>query len=140
MSCLICDRIKQIKQNKNPYFVAELSTGYVVLGDSQYFKGYTLFLSKEHVNELHLHSEPETYLNEVVKVGKAVYNAFKPMKLNYEILGNSDPHLHTHIFPRYATDPDPRRPVWVIDKKVRDEVVPSADELIDLAVEIKKWL
>ena len=53
MSCLICERIKLIKEGKNPYFVIELETGYVVLGDHQRFKGYTLFLCKEHVTELH---------------------------------------------------------------------------------------
>ncbi|MCD7883089.1 MAG: GNAT family N-acetyltransferase [Lachnospiraceae bacterium] len=30
--CLICDRIQMIKEGKNPYFVKELETGYVVLG------------------------------------------------------------------------------------------------------------
>lgn len=49
MSCLICDRIQMIKEGKNPYFVCELETGYVVLGDYQRFRGYTLFLCKEHV-------------------------------------------------------------------------------------------
>lgn len=33
----------------------------------------------------------------------------QPMKVNYNILGNSVPHLHTHIVPRYADDP---RPGW----------------------------
>lgn len=45
--CLICERIQMIKEHKNPYFVKELETGYVVLGDYQHFKGYTLFLCKE---------------------------------------------------------------------------------------------
>lgn len=31
--CLVCDRIGLIKEGKNPYFVKELETGYVVLGD-----------------------------------------------------------------------------------------------------------
>ena len=53
MNCLICDRIKLIEENNNPYFVTELETGYVVLGDHQRFKGYTLFLCKKHVTELH---------------------------------------------------------------------------------------
>lgn len=44
--CLICDRIEMIKQGTNKYFVAELETGYVVLGDNQHFLGYTLFLCK----------------------------------------------------------------------------------------------
>lgn len=53
MGCLICERIEQIKRGENPYFVCELSTGYVVLGDHQRFCGYTLFLSKQHVTELY---------------------------------------------------------------------------------------
>ena len=51
--CLICQRIELIKSGDNPYFVKELETGYVVIGDHQYFEGYTLFLAKEHVTELH---------------------------------------------------------------------------------------
>ena len=50
--CLICDRIKMIKDGTNPYFVKELETGYVVIGDNQHFKGYTLFLHKKHKTEL----------------------------------------------------------------------------------------
>lgn len=50
--CFICDRIQMIKAGNNPYFVKELETGYVVLGDNQHFKGYTIFLCKEHKTEL----------------------------------------------------------------------------------------
>ena len=46
--CLICERINMIKEGRNPYFVRELETGYVVIGDHQHFKGYTLFLYKHH--------------------------------------------------------------------------------------------
>lgn len=44
--CLICERINMIKNNKNPYFVRELKTGYVVIGDHQRIKGYSLFCAK----------------------------------------------------------------------------------------------
>lgn len=50
--CLICDRIGMIKSRTNPYFVKELESGYVVIGDNQHFKGYSLFLCKEHKTEL----------------------------------------------------------------------------------------
>ena len=46
--CLICERIEMIKDNENKFFVKELKTGYVVLGDNQHFRGYTLFLYKKH--------------------------------------------------------------------------------------------
>ena len=60
--CLICDRIEMIKNGTNPYFVKELETGYVVIGDHQHFHGYTLFLYKHHgdktelfMGDAHLH-------------------------------------------------------------------------------------
>ena len=34
--CMICERIRAIKNGTNPYFVQELETGYVVLGDHQH--------------------------------------------------------------------------------------------------------
>lgn len=41
--CLICERIELIRKGENPFFVAETKTGFVVLGDFQFFRGYTLF-------------------------------------------------------------------------------------------------
>jgi diadenosine tetraphosphate (Ap4A) HIT family hydrolase len=120
-TCLICNRIDLIKAGKNPYFVKELKTGYIVVGDYQFYRGYTLFLCKQHVTELHELEENfrKQFLYEMSEVAKAVFKAFKPNKLNYELLGNTDSHLHWHIFPRYADDPMPTKPVWSFDKKIR---------------------
>jgi diadenosine tetraphosphate (Ap4A) HIT family hydrolase len=52
------------------------------------------------------------FLNEMALVAEAVYRAFSPRKLNYELLGNSVSHLHWHIFPRHEDDPNPQWPVW----------------------------
>ncbi len=132
-NCLICNRIKLIHKNKNPYFVRELKTGYVVIGDHQFFWGYTLFLSKDHKKELH-ELEPDfrkEFLWEMSEVSAAVFRAFHPKKLNYELLGNTDSHLHWHIFPRYENDPEPRKTVWSIDKEMRyaESTRPSTKEL-----------
>jgi len=40
---------------------------------------------------------------------RALEAHLQPVKLNYELLGNSLPHLHTHVMPRYGDDP---RPGW----------------------------
>jgi diadenosine tetraphosphate (Ap4A) HIT family hydrolase len=131
-NCLICSRIKAIKEGRNPYFVKELSTGYVVLGDYQFYKGYVLFLSKVHTNELHNLKEKRTqFLNEMAIVAESVYKFFKPNKLNYELLGNTDEHLHWHVIPRYNNDPNPNAPIWVINKNIRysENVRPSENEL-----------
>lgn len=120
-NCLICDRIGLIKKNENKYFVKEMESGYIVLADVQYFLGYTIFLSKIHTDELHKlgNKNREIFLKEMAIVAEAVYNTFKPVKLNYELLGNTDRHLHWHLIPRYGTDPHPDTSSWVVDPSIR---------------------
>ena len=62
MSCFVCERIEMIQSSSNPYYVYELETGYVVIGDYQHFYGYSLFLCKEHVTELHFISKETSIL------------------------------------------------------------------------------
>ena len=96
-NCEVCERIALIRQGKNPYFVRELETGYVVLGDYQRFKGYTLFLCKEHATEIHFLEKDfrRKFLEEMSLAAEAVYNAFRPDKLNYELLGTGNAvHMH----------------------------------------------
>ncbi len=106
--CGICERIKETKEGKNPFLVKELETGYVVIGDYQHFKGYTLFLYRDHVVELFdLDKElREKHLYEMTLVAEAVKNAFGAEKINYECLGNGEggAHIHWHLFPRRSGD------------------------------------
>ncbi len=136
--CLICQRIAMIQNGTNPYFVKELETGYVVLGDHQHFQGYTLFLCKRHETELFDLDEAfaARYLEEMVTVAAAVKSAFGGEKINYELLGNGDTHLHWHLFPRKAGDIGDygncgRGPVWWYprEKMYAEEKRPEADEL-----------
>ena len=94
--------------------MAEFRSGYVVLADNQYYAGYTIFLAKRCVPELHelAGDERSLFLDEMATVAEAVWRAFTPRKLNYELLGNGVPHLHWHIIPRYAGDAMPEWPAW----------------------------
>ncbi len=133
-----------IKHAKNKYFVKELITGYVVVGYSQYQKGYTLFLSKTHATELHeLSKEQRTlFLQEMAIVAEAVYKAFHPKKLNYELLGNAEQHLHWHLFPRYKSDADPTMPVWNVPSKIRNakKYQPTLKEIEVIKNKLLKFL
>ena len=144
--CLICDRINLIKEGNNPYFVKELKTGYVVIGDHQHFRGYTLFLCKEHDTELfHLDAKTrQTYLDEMVLVAEAVSKAFCAEKMNYELLGNGDTHLHWHLFPRKAGDlqgygTQGRGPVWWYpkEKMYDDQTRPTQAELENMKEKLR---
>ena len=113
-NCEICERIEKCKAGEHPGFIAETETGYAVLGDSQYFRGYSLLLCKERATELHeLPADfRRRYLEEMALLAEAVYRVVQPHKLNYECLGNQVHHLHWHVFPRYAGEPEPNKPVW----------------------------
>ena len=147
--CLICERIELIKQGKNPHFVKEFETGYVVIGDGQYFKGYTLFLAKEHVTELH-QMEYETkikFLEEMSIVQEAVAKAFQAEKMNIELLGNGDAHVHWHLFPRKAGDMqgyghNGRGPVWWVpwEEMSSEEYQPKESDLLQLVNHLKEYL
>ncbi len=147
--CLVCDRIKTIQNKTNLYFVKELETGYVVIGDHQHFKGYTLFLCKEHKTELFEldHETKIKFLEEMSLVAEAVSKAFGAEKMNYELLGNGDTHLHWHLFPRVNGDIENygnngKGPVWWYpqDKMYRDDNRPSKEDLEDMKSRLLKEL
>lgn len=147
--CFVCDRIELTKKGENPYFVKELKTGYVVIGDHQHFKGYTLFLCKEHKTEL-FQLDRQTkieFMEEMSIVAEAVYKAFGAEKMNYELLGNGDTHLHWHLFPRVHGDIENygrngAGPVWCypMEKMYSDDNRPSDSELEELKTRLLKEL
>lgn len=147
--CLICERIDAIRRGNNPYFVRELDTGYVVLGDHQHFRGYTLFLHKGHVTELfHLpRARKVRFLEEMSLVAQAAAQAFGAEKMNCELLGNGDAHLHWHLFPRAAGDLEGygrsgRGPVWWYppEKMYADASRPGPEELAQLKTALDRQL
>lgn len=151
--CFICDRIKMIRDGTNPYFVKELETGYVVIGDNQHFRGYTLFLCKQHKTELFQldHRTKMRFLEEMSVVAEAAARAFGAEKMNYELLGNGDSHLHWHLFPRVSGDLEGygnqgKGPVWWYprEKMYSDSNRPSDEERRELterlSAELEKLL
>ena len=153
--CLICDRIEMIRNGINPYFVKELETGYVVIGDHQHFYGYTLFLYKHHGDKTELFhldkAEQAKFAEEMTIVAEAVSKAFGAEKMNYELLGMGDAHLHWHLFPRRSGDignygNNGKGPAWwfPMNEMYSDSNRPSEEELKEmkrkLLAELEKLL
>ena len=51
------------------------------------------------------------YWRDVLDVASAIRAEFRPVKLNLMTLGNTVPHLHTHVLPRHLDDPSPGGPI-----------------------------
>jgi len=94
--------------------ITELEHSYVVLNRDQFFPGYTLLFTKQHVTELfHLDRAVRSGLmEEVSRVAEALFTIFRPAKINYELLGNMVPHIHWHLVPRFASEQLWPRPIW----------------------------
>lgn len=122
---MICDQIRACREGRHAGLIAELDSGFAVLGEHQLFRGYSVLLCKERATELHELSESVRmlYLSEMSQLAEAVARVVKPHKLNYECLGNVAHHLHFHVFPRQLSDPDPKAPVW--------GQIPSGDALAE---------
>lgn len=107
--------------------IAVLDRTLVSLNRDQYFPGYCFVYTKEHVTELfHLDEAVRNQvMAEVNAVAKALYEAFRPDKINYELLGNMAPHMHWHIVPRSAADPLWPRPHW---SEPHQELILSLEE------------
>lgn len=89
------------------------ATADAYLHDSSVVRGYALvFWRGRHLAEPTELSDGEScaFALEVRLVARAIEAVYRPAKLNLLTLGNSLPHLHTHIVPRYLDDPGPGGP------------------------------
>jgi diadenosine tetraphosphate (Ap4A) HIT family hydrolase len=111
------------------FFAGEVADAYLQKEDVQ--RGYSVVVWRgRHVAEPTELSRDEAaqYWLEVLEAGRRLERDLGPVKLNYELLGNSLPHLHTHVVPRYADDPKPGWPFPFPDEPGSvDEVQFSGD-------------
>jgi diadenosine tetraphosphate (Ap4A) HIT family hydrolase len=94
-------------------------SGWVVLGDVQFLRGYSLLLPDPVVPDLNALSgtQRHQFLKDMAILGDALLQVTGADRINYEILGNSEAALHAHVFPRYANEPEDLRqkPAWFYD-------------------------
>ncbi|GAA3196870.1 HIT family protein [Lentilactobacillus kefiri] len=111
------NRIASAINGTNPMVMAELPGGFAVFGDTQFLPGYSVLLPKRQVASLNdLSIEQRTvFLRDMSILGDAVLKATGALRVNYDILGNTDNFLHAHVFPRYQTEAPERlkKPVWL---------------------------
>ena len=116
MSTLIHQRVELAHEGKNLMVICRMPSGWAVLGDRQVTSGYTVLLSDPVAPDLNALSleDRAAYLRDMTIVGDALLEVTGADLINYEILGNSERALHTHIVPRYADEPaeQRRRPIW----------------------------
>jgi diadenosine tetraphosphate (Ap4A) HIT family hydrolase len=119
--CEMCARNEALRSGRDPWLIADFEQSVVVLSGNQALPGWCVLQLKEHVE--HLAELPiarqEHLFGEVARVAAAIRSVFPnsgkgggPPRINNGCLGNQVAHIHWHVVPRHADDPDPLNPVW----------------------------
>jgi diadenosine tetraphosphate (Ap4A) HIT family hydrolase len=100
-ACPICARGEPLD------VIADLAATWATAGTEAPLPGYVCVVSKRHVGEpFELPpTELDAFWREAMLVARAVADLLRPVKMNYEIHGNTIPHLHMHLYPRFPGDP-----------------------------------
>ncbi|MEW6544787.1 MAG: HIT family protein [Nitrospirota bacterium] len=101
--------------------IADCGLTVAYLFEDQFFPGWTVLVLKRHATELFELSREERsqVIEEVSLVAEALASEFRPVKINYGLLGNQLSHIHWHVIPRLATDPAPLEAVWSVKHEAK---------------------
>lgn len=122
------------ERNEFSVLVKKLSASTLYLDREQTYLGRcALIYSKRHVTGLEHLSDTDylEFMGDLRLAMKAIAAAVNPDQMNYASLGNSIPHLHYHIIPRYKTDPRWRVNPFGEAPKVTFDTEAEYDDLTD---------
>ncbi len=88
-----------------------MPSGWAVLADQQFNRGYCILLSDPIADDINQLSRWERlrFLDDMTIIGDALLEVTDAFRINYSIMGNTDPALHAHINPRYTTESEAAR-------------------------------
>lgn len=121
------DRVGAALRGENPTVLRRLAAGFAVIGDVQFLPGYSVLLVDE-PGVQRLSDLPRVkrlaFLSDMDRLGEAVEGVCRRMdpafrRVNLEILGNREPFLHAHVWPRFAWEPADvvSAPVWLYPRE-----------------------
>jgi diadenosine tetraphosphate (Ap4A) HIT family hydrolase len=142
VDCPMCENASQVDTGFGVSFLrGRVANAFLQRAAIQ--RGYTVVVwAGRHVSEPTqlTNGEASAYWADVLDAGRAVESVFRPLKMNYETLGNTLPHLHTHVMPRFERDPRPGKPFPFPDSDQprfpEEEVQQAISRLEDVVREI----
>jgi diadenosine tetraphosphate (Ap4A) HIT family hydrolase len=120
IGCYLCP--PRLSESLGALRIAQLSVSSLYLVNDQRFHGHSTLILNAHVTQLDALTEEvyAAFLRDLRVSVRAIRATVNPDHMNVELLGNSCPHLHWSIAPRYRSDPRWGRPIW--DDSTRHEM------------------
>ena len=134
--CLYCTNNDTLKSLMIP--IAKLSVSRAFLFKEQTYRGRCLVAYDGHVNDLNELSDEQrnAFMEDVVRVTRAMQKAFNPEKINYGAYSDKLCHLHFHLAPKYVDGPD----YGGVFRMNPGEVYLSDAEYAEMIEAVKKYL
>lgn len=112
-------QVAAAREGREPRVIARLYSGWVLFGQQQFVRGYTLLLPDPVVPSINALGAKERgqFLMDMTRVGDALVKVSGAARINYAIFGNVEPALHAHVVPRYTDEPEAMRTAqpWAYD-------------------------
>jgi diadenosine tetraphosphate (Ap4A) HIT family hydrolase len=117
-NCPVC---RDLPMPEGMVDIVELPHSWLSAEPTDCLPGACHLTAKRHVLELYELDDDELLglMRDVQVCAKALKSVTAAVKINYEIHGNTLPHLHVHLYPRHFDDPFPGQP---IDYRRRDRL------------------
>lgn len=111
--------------------IARLEVSYLGFVSDERFPGRCVLVLDRHATELFDLSATvrHAFVDDVSTAARAIKLAVNPFKMNYEILGNADPHVHCHLIPRQSDEPKPKVPAWLHPREQSALAAGKAEEI-----------
>ena len=113
-TCPLCRDVKAATDANHDRIIAVNEHSILLVGDHQFFSGYSMLVARTHVREMHdlPQAVQQAIFADLMRLGRAVGEVYQPLKINYASLGNVVEHLHWHVIPRYSDEADPKSHPW----------------------------
>lgn len=107
----IHDRVAELHDGENPFYIARLETCWVVVSNKPLREGHCVTYADPVVfgmNDLDEETRMK-YWRDVCRVGDALMTVTGSYRINYETMCNVAQALHTHVIPRQRSESDHER-------------------------------
>jgi diadenosine tetraphosphate (Ap4A) HIT family hydrolase len=132
--CRYCHRTTDIVE-----IVADLEVCTLFITKDQAYRGRCILALKDHKTEVFQMNaaEMEAFGRDMAKASKASYDTVSPDKINYAAFGDTYPHVHFHLVPKYKDGKSWGKPFELAEDPAGKV---SAAELQELITRIKSKL
>ncbi len=108
----------------------------VVVFGRLHHKGHLVIMIKTHEEDLlKLHEKTvDSFMNDTIKIMRALDKAIKPDLFNLAYYDNWDHHIHWNVYPRYKSDSDWGNPPYIPNKGEHFDPKPLTEEEMDIFI------